>query len=208
MFSLCRSLALLCGGLLAACAATSEDPSGSAIDAVQFTDTIVIVHADGTIEQSMRSITAEDRQAEIALASGLVSGLTPDSAKVKASSVEASALPVDPGCAAADLWLYDSTQANRLCIAGAHLGYNEIGSLDLRLVRYGFTCLAIDIRGRCTQWANWAGRVQYIWPGVNNGRLYLDPASNPTAVFSSWGPFQVVDPAMTSLVVLLGPYLG
>ncbi len=206
MFCSCRSLALLCGAFLASCVDTAGDDSGSAIDGEEFTDSIVIVHADGTIEQSTRSITAEHRQAEIAQARA--SGTTPGAARSKASSVQASALPVDPGCASADLWLYDSTQANRLCISGAGLGINGIDSLDLHLVRYGSLCVIREITGRCIVWANWAGRVQYIWPGSNNGRLYLDPTANPTRIFSSWGAFQAVDPAMTFVVVLLGPFLG
>lgn len=198
------SLVFLSGAFAAGCAGASGDDSESAIDEAEFIDTIVTIHADGTIEQSMRPITAEDRQVEQAQALGA----TGHSARIKSSSDEASALPVNPGCASADLWLYDSTQGNRLCISGAHLGANSIDSLDLSRVRYGFLCLAIDITGRCTQWANWAGRVRYIWPGINRGRLYFDPNSNPTAVFSSWGPFETVDPAMTVWVTLLGPYLG
>jgi hypothetical protein len=215
MSSLQRSLAFSLSTLLAACAGLDEtvDETGASRQADDpeqpaLTDTIVTVHADGTIEQSTRATTAEARQAERAAAAAPADKAALAQAKPASSSPETSALPVNPGCAGADLWLYDSTQANRLCISGSHLGAGTGDSIDLRTVNFGFLCLAIDITGRCTERAKWAGRVQFIYPGANDGRLYQNPQVNPTAVFWSWGPFQAVNPALTIVVTLLGTRLG
>ena len=200
MFRSFRALTLTSSALLAACAGVADDPA----DQAGFTDTIVSLHADGTIEQSTRSITAEQRYAEIEQRDTATAGAS----RLDGSAFDALTLPVDPGCAGADLWIYDSTQANRLCISGASVGVNDVDSIDLHGVTYGRGCLAIDITGRCTLRPSWAGHVQYIWPGSNDGRLYLNSFSNPTAVFWQWGPFQAIDPATTNLIMLMDEHLN
>ncbi len=202
-------LALSCSTLLVACTGLDDEAANPLPDdqaEPALTDTIVTVHADGSIEQETRSTTAEQRQAELALA--VASRSTEGGAKRTAVSPGTSVLPVNPNCAGADLWLYDSAQAHLLCLSGAHIGAGSSDSIDLRTVNYANLCLAIDIRGRCTERAKWAGRVQFIWPGANAGRLYLNPQANPTLFFSIRGPFQSVDPAQTFVVVLQGTHLG
>ncbi|HEY5962211.1 MAG TPA: hypothetical protein VIV60_36895 [Polyangiaceae bacterium] len=224
-----RSFSLIGCALLAACSASPDDPaasSGSSESAgpaplvppsasagAELTDTIVTIHVDGRVEQSTRTATAEQRQREAELHTkpstngvdeAVVDG---DSSSADASARRLLTLRTNSSCAGSDLWIYDTTMANRICITAVNLGYNTVDQIDLGTINYGFACLAIDIYGRCTQRAKWAGEVGYIWPGSNEGRLYLDP-NTFTGYFSSWGPFQAVDPARTSIVVFDGPRLN
>lgn len=204
---------LACGVLTTGCADDLPDPGPElapiAADDAQLTDTLVLLQPDGTLAQSTREVSAAQRQRELAEREH------PRDAAAAETQVDepglgqrTDALSTNRTCATADLWIYDETFSNRICISGAHLGYNAIETLDLSRVRFGFLCLAIELGGgRCTQFESWAGRVAYVWPGQNNGRLY-GQQPGPSAVFPAWGPLQLVDPASSLRVTLLGPYLG
>src|SRR6188768_893995 len=160
-----RSPVLFCCALLAACSGSSEEPPTAG---AELTDTIVAVHPDGRIEQVTHVVTADQRQFETDQRSE-----TAEAPKTDPGS-RVSALTSNLTCASADLWIYDASRDNRLCVSGASLGPYSEGWLDLRFVNYGLACLAIDIYGRCTQRAKWAGRVARVLPGTNGGRFYAD----------------------------------
>lgn len=182
--------------LLGACSGSPEEPSRPG---TEFTDTLVVVHPDGGVEQATHLVTAEQRQLESDL------HIEPAEATTVAEpGSRALALTSNLTCASADLWIYDASRANRLCISGASLPPGFESWLDLRFVNYGLACLAIDIYGRCTQRMKWSGRVARVLPGTNDGRFYADTYdSSPSASFYAWTP-QSVDPARSVIVVLVG----
>jgi len=99
--------------------------------------------------------------------------------------------------------------ANRICVSGRDLDYNETDRLDLRTVNYGFACLAIDITGGCTQRAKWAGNVSFIWPGGYDGGLYRSPSDPlPSVFFSAGDTLTSVDPASAVIVEMYGTRLN
>ena len=196
---------LFCCAFLAACSGAPEEPS---TPGAELTDTFVVVHPDGRIEQSTHAITAEQRQLETDQRTEATEAAEPTEAPEAAKEIEPSsqvlALTSNLTCASADLWIYDASRDNRLCISGANLPPRFESWLDLRLVSYGFGCLAIDSYGRCTQRARWAGHVARVLPGTNDGKFYAATYdTTPSATFSAWTP-QSVDPARSILVVLVG----
>jgi hypothetical protein len=194
--------------LMAACAgATDGDVSSE--EEIAFTDTIVTIDADGQMHQSVIAVTAEERRAELeALEKGEVATAAPVNGGPEAVSGKREALlRPNSTCAGADLWVYDESRANRLCISGAHIEYGLADTLDFGTIRYGSGCLMISINGPCIN--RWAGKVAWIWPGSNPGGLspsYFPPGVSPWMTFSAWGPLQRVDPATSELLILWTPH--
>lgn len=178
--------------LLAPLAACAVD--AATVDEPAYTDTAVVIAADGTITQATQAVTAAQREAQLARPEGPTGRRTVDRAR----------LTVDASCATADLWLYDAAQGSRLCIASESLGFNQSATLDLHTVRFGTICLRDVINGPCI---NWAGRVGWMWPGVDNGFLYPSIGASPSYSIVANGPLQTVDPAVSNVVFLYGPLL-
>jgi hypothetical protein len=195
--------------LMAACSgATDGDVSPE--EEVAFTDTIVTIDADGQVHQSVIAVTAEQRRAEVdALEKATVTGSAGTAGPVNGGAEAVSGkrealLRPNSTCAGADLWVYDESRANRLCISGAHLEYGRADTLDFGSIRYGSSCLMISIDGSCLN--RWAGKVSWIWPGSNPGGLSPTNSFSPWMNFNAWGPLERVDPATSEYLWLWTPH--
>jgi hypothetical protein len=204
-----RYLLLLGGAIMVACSgegATEASSDASGVEqSAQFTDTIIAIDANGEIQQSVRAVTSEERRAELeALSKAKVSAPVERAGKEAVSASRQALLHTNTTCQGSDLWVYDESLANRICISGSFLESGWLDSLDFSSVRYG-RCIRIFLDGSCF-YDNWAGKVAWIWPGSNGGRIYNDTEDAvPSWYFNAWAPRQPVNPATSRIVWLLGP---
>jgi hypothetical protein len=205
--------------LMAACSGAADgdaplDGNAPSTEEAQYTDTIVTIDAEGRMFQSVIAVTAQARQAELQafekaeVPAGASARATVNGDAEAVSGRSDALLRPNTACASSDLWVYDESFANRLCISGSHLGFNQSDSLDFSTIRYGSFCLQVTIDGSCLN--RWAGKVAWVWPGSNAGRIYPNNGSGtpPSALFGAWGALQHVDPATAQILWLWGPYLG
>ena len=152
---------------LAACTDATEVP-----DDAEFTETVVVRRADGTMQQHVRTITAgEERDQNQLRAEG-----PPDAVALTGR---------DSTCPYYALWIYDRPDltGNRLC-----------------LVRDSGYPVAFNLRDYTRTWvyffglrfpdATWEVEEGSIWPGDDDGGIVATaaPVARPVLWFDAWGP--------------------
>jgi hypothetical protein len=140
------------------------------------TSTSVKVNADGTTSESVTYLTPSQMRAEVDYRNAQLERIRNGIPSGSESETRQSAITLDFGCAAASMWIYDTTDTsgNRLCYTGA--GTDHLG----------FHCHKVNID--CVD--NWDTAAKSFWPGSRSGN-FVPYTGHGCAQqnFAVWGAF-------------------
>lgn len=183
---------LLLGALLSnllACVSADDTttPAVNAPDDAEFTETVVVTHVDGTVEQIVRPITAGEERRQNELRAAGAQGAVALTGR-------------DPSCGFSSLWLYDRTDwtGNRICFV---VDGTAAEAVEFVLGRYTRTW--VYLFGWRYPDKTWSIPRGSIWPGMNRGALAPSTGfgvdaniGQPPGIslyFEAWGPRTTFD---------------